>query len=333
MTKPNRATNATRLRAPDPSPHALPAQVMRRFVSQPGFLLARINQIYVALHNEASEGRTPAQSELLLLIASGETLNQATLARAAGLDTSTTALVLDNLESQGLIARASDPEDRRRTILQMTPAGRRQVPGLREIFQQTQVQLVAPLKSDVRADVARMLRHIGANPVSPAPLWVPEDRHDGIGKNAVTSSFGFLSRRALQVSEAYFLSCVESLSLTPRQFSALFIANRVSQLNQVAFSRIFGLDAATCSLILKNLEKRGLLDRQVSSTDRRERLYSLTPAGVKTLSAAQPLVDKSERLTLHALSKADVRKLVVGLLEVIKSHRHRLAVPGAGFEA
>ncbi len=154
-----------------------------------------------------------------------------------------------------------------------------------------------------------------------------------IGKNIVTNSFGFLSRRALQVSEAYFLACLESLSLTPRQFSALFIANRMPQMNQVAFSRIFGLDAATCAVILKNLAGRGLLHRQISSADRRERLYSLTAAGERMLTEAQPLVDRSERLTLHALSKAEVRKLVTGLLEVIKSHRHRLAVPGAGFEA
>jgi DNA-binding MarR family transcriptional regulator len=306
---------------------------MRRFVSQPGFLLARINQIYVALHNEASRGRTPAQSELLLLLAGGETLNQSTLARGAGVDTSTTALVLDNLEAQGLIARVSDPEDRRRSLVQLTGAGRKLLPGLRDAFLQTQETLTGPLKGAVSTDLARMLRHIGANPLSPAPLWVPEDRHAGIGQNVVTSSFGFLSRRALQVSEAYFLSCAESLSLTPRQFSALFIANRVPELNQVAFSRIFGLDAATCSVILKNLARRGLLHRQISSADRRERLYSLTAAGQRMLLEAQPLVDKSERLTLHGLSKAELRKLVAGLLELINAHRHRLAVPGAGFAA
>ncbi len=297
---------------------------MRRFVSQPGFLLARVNQIYVALHNDASAGRTPAQSELLLLLSSAEALSQATLARAAGLDTSTTALVLDNLETQGLIVREADPDDRRRSILRLTAAGRRQLPGLRDVVQRTHAQLIEPLKSEARTDIARMLRHIGANPVSPAPLWVPEDRHDGIGDNAVTSSFGFLSRRALQVSEAYFVDCVEPLSFTPRQFSALFIANRVPQLNQVAFSRIFGLDAATCAMILKNLAGRGLMDRQVSSTDRRERLYSLTAAGKKALTEAQPLVDKSERLTLHGLSTPAVRKLVGGLLAVIKAHRLRL---------
>ncbi len=93
VTKTHRALNAARLRVPESPPQAIPAQVMRRFVSQPGFLLARINQIYVALHNEASMGRTPAQSELLLLLEGGESLSQATLARAAGLDTSTTALV------------------------------------------------------------------------------------------------------------------------------------------------------------------------------------------------------------------------------------------------
>jgi DNA-binding MarR family transcriptional regulator len=304
---------------------------MRRFVSQPGFLLARVNQIYVALHNEVSNGRTPAQAEFLLLLASGGKPDQISLARAAGVDTSTTALVLANLETLGLIAREADPDDRRRSILHLTPSGRRQMAAVREAFLETQSRLIEPLTREAASDVSRMLRHIGANPMSPAPLWIPEDRHAGVGENAVTSSFGFLSRRALQVSEAYFVSCAESLSLTPRQFSALFIVNRVPQLSQVAFSRIFGLDPATCAVIMKNLAKRGLLDRRVSREDRRERLYSLTAAGKRTLDEAQPLVDKSERLVLHALSNAEVRRLVAQLLHLVRAHSARLAFPGAWF--
>jgi DNA-binding MarR family transcriptional regulator len=252
---------------------------MRDFVSQPGFLLARINQIHVALHNELSKERTPAQAEFLLLLASSEAPDQISLARAAGMDTSTTALVLANLETQGLIARESDPQDRRRSVLRLTTAGRRQLSTVREAFLETDARLIQPLTRDAATDLARVLRQIGANPLSPAPLWIPEDRHAGIGANVVTGSFGFLSRRALQVSEAYFLACAEPLNLTPRQFSALFIVNRIPQLSQGAFSRLFGLDPATCAVIMKNLAGRGLLDRKVSEEDRRERLYSLTPAG------------------------------------------------------
>ena len=304
---------------------------MRRFASQPGFLLSRVNQIYVALHNEVSKGQTPAQAEFMLLLASSEKPDQISLARAAGVDTSTTALILANLEARGLVSRESDPDDRRRSILRLTQAARRQMSAMRETFIETQSRLIEPLDEDTAAGLARKLRQIGANPMSPAPLWVPEDRHAGVGENVVTSSFGFLSRRALQVSEAYFLACAAPLSLTPRQFSVLFIVNRMPRLSQVTFSRIFGLDPATCAVVMKNLASRGLLAREVSSEDRRERLYSLTSAGKRVLDEAQPLVDKSERLVLRALSKAEVRSLVAQLLRIVKAHGERLGYPGVCF--
>ena len=302
----------------------LPAPVMQRFLCQPGFLLARINQFYVALYGELSRGETLAQAEFLLLLASSKEPDQISLARAAGVDTSTTALILDNLETRGHVQRESDPHDRRRSILRLTPAGRKQLVGVREAFLETQARLVEPLNRTVVAALVRVLRQIGANPMSPAPLWIPEDRHAGVGENVVTSSPGFLCRRALQVSEAYFLSCAAPLNLTPRQFSVLFIVNRHARLSQSAFSRVFGLDPATCAVIMKNLSSRGLLDRTVDAEDKRKRLYSLTAAGKQTLRAAQPLVDKSERLVLHGLTKAQVRELVEQLQRIVAIHNRRL---------
>jgi DNA-binding MarR family transcriptional regulator len=111
----------------------------------------------------------------------------------------------------------------------------------------------------------------------------------------------------------------------------LFIVNRYAQLSQAAFSRLFGLDPATCAVIMKKLSSRGLLSRKTSSHDRRERLYSLTPEGKEALHAAQPMVDKSERLVLRGLSKEDVSELVKRLQRLVKAHRGRLLCPGAFF--
>jgi DNA-binding MarR family transcriptional regulator len=197
---------------------------------------------------------------------------------------------------------------------------------VREAYLETQTRLVQPLNKAAVAALVPMLRHIGANPMSPAPLWIPEDRHAGVGANVVTGSPGFLCRRALQVSEAYFLSCAAPLNLTPRQFSVLFIVNRHAQLSQSAFSRVFGLDPATCAVIMKNLSSRGLLDRQVAAADRRKRLYSLTAAGKQALRAAQPLVDKSERLVLHGLTKPQIRELVERLQRIVAAHNRRLGL-------
>jgi DNA-binding MarR family transcriptional regulator len=77
-------------------------------------------------------------------------------------------------------------------------------------------------------------------------------------------------------------------------------------------------------VIMKNLSSRGLLDRTVDADDKRKRLYSLTAAGKQTLRAAQPLVDKSERLVLHGLTKAQVRDLVEQLQRIVAIHNRRL---------
>jgi len=300
---------------------------MQSFVSQPGFLLARVNQIYVALHNEVSHGETPAQAEFLLLLANNEKPDQASLARSAGMDTSTTTLVLDNLEARGLVARESDPDDRRRCVVSLTTAGRKQVGNTRAAFMETQSRLVSPLSQGSVGHFLQMLQQIGADPDTPAPVWLPQE---GTAER-VAHSPGFLCRRALQVCEAYFLDCTASLNLTPRQYSVLFIVNRHPGLSQAAFARIFGLDPATCAVIMKNLATRRLLDRKISSRDRRERLYSLTAAGEQALRAARPLVDKSERLILRGLSRTQSRELVSRLQAIVKAHSRRLAFPGASF--
>lgn len=47
------------------------------------------------------------------------------LARESGLSTGAVTTVLDRLERAGLARRASDPDDRRRVLVEMTPAARR----------------------------------------------------------------------------------------------------------------------------------------------------------------------------------------------------------------
>ena len=298
---------------------------MHTFMGKPGFLLARINQIHAALNAGTGRDETPAQAEALLLLGAAGRRDQVSLARALGVDASTMALVLANLEARGVVARESDPADRRRMALRLTTAGRRQLAGVRRAFVAVQARLIEPLGEAEAGALKQMLRRIGANPGSPAQPWVPESGAADTGAGMVGDSMGFLCRRALQVSEAYFISCTTALNLTPRQFSALFIARGCPQLSQAEFSRIFGLDPATAGLIMRNLVARRLLDRRVSSTDRRARLHTLTAAGQRIIEDAQPLVDRSENLVLHDLSRAETVKLVSLLQEVVAAHREQLA--------
>lgn len=331
MSKTSRAALIRSNTEPASSLPRAPASILQRFLVQPGFLLARIDQICTAIYGELSSEETLAQAEFLLLLAKAGELDQISLARAAGVDTSTTALVLSNLVGRELVARKPDPADRRRAKLCLTARGRKQLVRTREAFSETQKRLIAPLEETEVSELMQVLRQIGANPMSPAPLWVPGDRRMGIGENIVTSSPAFLCRRALQVCEAYFLTCVASLSLTPRQFSVLYILNLHPGLTQVGFARLFGIDPATSAVIMKNLFARGLLARNPSAEDRRERIYSLTPAGRRVLAAAQPLADKADRLVLRSMSRADIRRLVQRLQHIVRAHSARLRFPGALF--
>jgi len=67
------------------------------------------------------------------------------LARESGLSTGAVTTVLDRLERAGLARRTSDPEDRRRVVVEITPAAR-----------QANEQLYRPL---VAAATERMLRY------------------------------------------------------------------------------------------------------------------------------------------------------------------------------
>lgn len=315
-------------RAP-PAAVRTPAAVMQRFVVQPGFLLAKIDQIATVIHRELACKETLAQAELLILLATMEHPDQISLARAAGADTSTTALILDNLAARKLIRREANRADRRRSRLQLTAAGRRRAVAAREACAATEARLLEPLRATEAAELVRILRKLGGHPMSAAPPWAP--RELDAAENVLASSARFLCRRALQVCEAQFLVCTGALNLTPRQYSLLYILNRHPPLSQVGFARLFGLDPATCALIMKNLYGRGLLERTVSPQDRRERLYSLTAAGEAMLGAAQPLVDKSDRLLSRLLTKTEHRRLVRHLQEITRAHIHRLRFPGALF--
>lgn len=296
---------------------------MRVFVGKPGFLLARIDQIGTALYGDLSAGETLAQAEFLLLIDALASPDQISLARSAGVDKSTTAVILDNLAAGGLIRRIPDETDRRRTRPALTEAGRRRLAETRGAFAALQDSLTAPLSRAERDELVALLHPVAADTESPAPCWTPP------GETPLDEAPSFLCRRALQVSQAHFLACTAPLNLTPRQFSALFIFHAHPGFSQVDFARLFGLDPSTCAVIIRNLAARRLLVGRVSRSDRRKRLYSLTDAGRETLVEAQPLVDRSERLTLGALDDAAIARLIGLLQSIVRAHSRRLRFPGA----
>src|SRR5512138_2332385 len=97
------------------------------FEALPGHYIRRLQQIAVAVFLQETEahGVTPVQYAALNQVAKSPGVDQRTLARTIGLDTSTIASVIDRLEARGLMQRQASAEDRRVRLLSLTDEARR----------------------------------------------------------------------------------------------------------------------------------------------------------------------------------------------------------------
>ena len=67
---------------------------------------------------------------------------------------------VNELANGGLVERARDPDDRRRNVVTITPAGVRQLRLLDEVLAGIQDEVFAPLSADERAQLARLLARV-----------------------------------------------------------------------------------------------------------------------------------------------------------------------------
>lgn len=70
-------------------------------------------------------------------------------------------LVIDNLEKRRLVARRQNPEDRRSTIVELTPAGCELIAAMLPVHVQTVVQEMAVLSPAEQEQLAALCRKLG----------------------------------------------------------------------------------------------------------------------------------------------------------------------------
>ena len=139
----------------------------------PGHYIRRLQQIAVAVFLQETEahGVTPVQYAAMNHVAKAPGVDQRSLARAIGQDTSTIAGVIDRLEARGLVQRQTSPDDRRVRQLSLTDAGRELLAAIEPDIVKAQERMLHPLNKSERAEFMRMLRAVVAanNELSRAP--------------------------------------------------------------------------------------------------------------------------------------------------------------------
>jgi DNA-binding MarR family transcriptional regulator len=139
----------------------------------PGYYIRRLHQIAVAIFLQETEahGLTPVQYAALSKVGVTPGVDQRTLARSIGLDTSTIAGVIDRLEARGLMQRKASPEDRRVRLLSLTDDGQDLLQAVEPDMLEAQQRILQPLLAPERNEFMRMLRKLvtANNELSRAP--------------------------------------------------------------------------------------------------------------------------------------------------------------------
>lgn len=139
----------------------------------PGHYIRRLQQIAVAIFLQETEahGVTPVQYAGLQAVRRSPGIDQRTLARSIGLDTSTVAGVIDRLESRGLMVRSSSPDDRRVRLLSLTDDGLALLDEIQPAMMRAQQRILEPLSKKDQQEFMRMIRSVvtANNELSRAP--------------------------------------------------------------------------------------------------------------------------------------------------------------------
>jgi DNA-binding MarR family transcriptional regulator len=123
------------------------------------------------------------------------------------------------------------------------------------------------------------------------------------------SYVGYQVRRAQARIFSEFEATLKDLDFTPGSFGVLMLIRANPGITQVALAAAFGVDKSTMSPVIFRLEERGLIRREVLSSDRRRHALYFREAAEATFLAAREKVRAFEASIAARLSKAEQREL------------------------
>jgi len=131
----------------------------RRLTKLPSWLAGQAAQRAARLVGEAlgEEGFRRHHFAVMTALAEDGAASQAELGRRVWLDRSDLHAVLNELERDGLVARKQDASDRRRNLVELTPAGVTTLKRLDARVDAAQEEFLAPLTAHERRELMRLL--------------------------------------------------------------------------------------------------------------------------------------------------------------------------------
>ena len=126
-------------------------------------LITLLTRVSKALHKRTPEavlGMKWRDSQALGFLLKHEGVTQQELGDAMLMDDNTVVLLLNELEAAGFSVRRRDPGDRRRHIVEITPAGRRAIERAEKAQEGIEDELLGDLSPAERATLTQLLNRV-----------------------------------------------------------------------------------------------------------------------------------------------------------------------------
>jgi DNA-binding MarR family transcriptional regulator len=130
--------------------------------AQVAFLVAQVGGLAAMRFADriSAAGVTPPQAGLLRVVSAEPGRTQQAVASQLGLLPSRLVVLVDELESHGLVERRRDPSDRRNSALFVTDAGMATLREIGNLARTHGEEFLAPLSKDDRASLSDLLQRL-----------------------------------------------------------------------------------------------------------------------------------------------------------------------------
>jgi|AGTN01.1.fsa_nt_gi Transcriptional regulators len=134
-------------------------------------------------------------------------------------------------------------------------------------------------------------------------------------------SAGYMLNQTAQVIGEMVTEALKPLKLAPQEYGVMRVISISGPVSQQTFADRYNIDRTMVTGLVDGLEKRGYVDRQRSTTDRRVNLMHLTPLGKRALAQAVRTVKKAQAEFLAPLTDEEWEATRVSLVKLLEAHR------------
>jgi DNA-binding MarR family transcriptional regulator len=138
-----------------------------------------------------------------------------------------------------------------------------------------------------------------------------------------------LARRFQQVCASIIAESLDGTPIVQLEYAALIFIDDMPGIDQRRLAEAMGVDRNNASLLLEQLERKGLVLRRVNSADRRAREVFLTRKGESLCHRLRPAVRRANEQILAPLKPGERELFLDMLVRVVVGNRVH-ARPGAG---